>query len=500
MIPILFERNETAFTSNGLGRLRDMVECTVVEERNSIYECDFSYPVNGARYEDIQYGRIIGVTHDDTGDIQPFEIVGSTRPINGIVSFHCVHISYKQSQMVVSGNNINSLADAFNLFSTATPSNPFTYETDKTSTGFLASADGTPRSVRQMLGGIQGSVLDAYGGEYEWDKWNVILHSARGEIKDFAIRYGVNLLDYKDDTNYQNTYNSCIPFWKGAGEEETIVIGNKVSIAEEGYNGNDICVPLDLSDKFESAPSTADLESMARSYMETNDTNLPAQSIEVDFVRLADMGEFSAFQDLLECSLCDTIKVIFPMYGVETHFKIVKTEWDVLGGKFKSMELGKLSTTLAEALGISTGLDSQKWPSYIDGDFRVTGALRTSDVYIDGNQIGDFVVETGTDGIWTWEKRNSGIAECWGYVTRTNIAMTTNYGSMYYGALQTQAFPTGLFISAPTMVNVKAYDNRYGTYASIQTWTKDQVTFYPYTPKSATINTGFIFNIKGRWK
>ena len=167
MIPILYEKTETAFISNGLGRLRDCISCIVSEERNGIYECDFEYPVDGANYDLIQVGRIIGVTHDDTGDIQPFDIVSFTKPIDGVVTFHCVHISYRQSYLTVTGSGINSLSAAFTLFGNATPANPFTYSTDKTSTGYLGCADGIPRTVRQMLGGIEGSVLDAYGGEYE---------------------------------------------------------------------------------------------------------------------------------------------------------------------------------------------------------------------------------------------------------------------------------------------------------------------------------------------
>ena len=65
MIPILYEKNESVFASNGLGRLRDCISCKVAEERNGIYECDFEYPVTGANYDLIQIGRIIGVTHDD---------------------------------------------------------------------------------------------------------------------------------------------------------------------------------------------------------------------------------------------------------------------------------------------------------------------------------------------------------------------------------------------------------------------------------------------------
>ena len=134
MIPILYDTNETNFNSNGLGRLRDAIECKVSEERNSIYEADFQYPVTGANFDRIRVGRIIGVTHNESEDIQPFDIVSYTKPINGIVTFHCTHISYRQSYMTVVGSNINSLADAFTLLGTAEPTNPFTYQTDKAST------------------------------------------------------------------------------------------------------------------------------------------------------------------------------------------------------------------------------------------------------------------------------------------------------------------------------------------------------------------------------
>ena len=356
MIPILYESNETAFISNGLGRLRDCISCVVTEERNGVYELDFEYPVTGFHYEDIKCGRIVGVEHDDTNDVQPFDIVSYSRPINGIVTFHCQHISYRQSKMTVSGTNINSLSAAFTLLGNASPSNPFTYQTDKTSTGYMAAADGVPRSVRSILGGVEGSILDAYGGEYEWDKFTVKLHSARGVVRDMTIRYGVNLSDYQEDTDYTETYNACIPFWKGDNGNgvQTTVKGNMVSSGLTSFDGREDCVPLDLTEKFKNKPSVAQLETMAASIMASQNPNLPAQTIKVDFIRLQDTDEYSQYASLMECKLCDTVNVEFPKYGMSGQFKIVKTTYDVLLERFTEMELGTLSVTLSEALGITS--------------------------------------------------------------------------------------------------------------------------------------------------
>ena len=350
MIPILYDKTETAFTSNGIGRLRDCISCIVTEERNGIYECDFEYPVNGANYDLIQVGRIVGVTHDESGDIQPFDIVSFTKPIDGIVTFHCVHVSYRQSYLSFTATNINSLADAFTALNGATPSNPFTYTTDKSSTGYCGCMDGTPRTVRQALGGIEGSILDAYGGEYEWDRWQVKLWSARGQYRDFAIRYGVNMLDYNEEYDSSGCYSSCIPYWT---DGTTTVVGDKQTSGGVTPSGREQCIPLDVSEKFEDQPTKAQVEAMGLQVMNSANPTIPSQNITVSFVRLQDMGEFADFQNLLQCKLCDTIKVIFPDFNSSGTFKIVKTVWNVLTGRYDEMELGDLSISLSEALGIS---------------------------------------------------------------------------------------------------------------------------------------------------
>lgn len=356
MIPILFDKTETTFTSNGIGRLRDCTEAIVVEERNGVYELDFSYPVDGANYDLIQVGRIVGVTHDESTDIQPFDIVSYTKPIDGIVTFHCVHISYRQSYLTATGSNINSLADAFTLLGTAEPSNPFSYWTDKTSTGYLACADDVPHSVRQMLGGIEGSILDAYGGEYEWDKWTVKLWSARGQYRDFSIRYGVNMLDYNEEYDSSGCYSSCIPYWTNG---TTTIVGDKQTNGGVNPSGREQCIPLDVSKKFEGQPTKAQVEAMGLSVMNGSNPTVPSQNIKVSFVRLQDMGEYADYQNLLQCKLCDTINVIFPDFNSSSTFKIVKTVWNVLAGKYDEMELGDLSISLSEALGITDKSDSR---------------------------------------------------------------------------------------------------------------------------------------------
>lgn len=355
MIPILFESDEINFDSNGLGRLRDCIRCEVTEERNGIYEVEFEYPVTGQHFDDIKCGRIIAVEHDEKGDIQPFDIYAYSMPINGVVTFHAQHVSYRQKgiTVVADGYTNTNLRTIFTMLTRGGfPSNPFTYESDITTNHvYVPIFNGIPRTVRESLGGIEGSLLDCFGGEYEWDRFTVRLWKARGQERNYTIRYGVNLLDYQEEMDVSGVYNAVYPFWSGS---ESIVWGDMQDSGQILYNGRTICVPLDLSEKFESEPTKAQVNAAAQSYMNSNRVYLPSQNIKINFIKMSDSDEYEAFAALQKFGLCDSIKVVFPMYGQTGTFKIVKVVWDVLMDRYTEMELGDLSVSLSEALGGSS--------------------------------------------------------------------------------------------------------------------------------------------------
>ena len=350
MTPILYESNETEFTSNGLGRLRDCISCECAEERNGVYECVFEYPVTGIHYNDIIAGRIIAATHDESGEIQPFDIYAYSRPENGVVTFYANHVSYRQNRIVSAMTNITSSVAAFNwLKSNSKPANPFTYDTTVIANGYLPYSDGIPRNVKDFLGGGEGSILDIYGGEYEFNRFHVQLWNNRGTVRDVTIRHGVNMTEFSDDLDYSESYNACVPYWKGG---DSVVVGAMQRLDNVSFDGRDRCVALDLTDRFESQPAVGLIQVMGLNYLKTNQTYLPSRNIKVDFVKLSDTDEYKQYAPLQKCLLCDSVKVVFPRYNMEGVFKIVRVVWDVLQERYTEMELGNLSTSLAEALGI----------------------------------------------------------------------------------------------------------------------------------------------------
>lgn len=60
----------------------------------------------------------------------------------------------------------------------------------------------------------------------------------------------------------------------------------------------------------------------------------------------------------------------------------------------------------------------------------------------------DIVIEEGTTDIWYYRKWHSGKVECWGRKAVT-VNISTQWGTIYYTAVDKYAFPSGLFVAAP---------------------------------------------------
>ena len=391
MIPILYEKTETAFANNGLGRLVDCIECKVTQELGTgVYECDFQYPVTGANFSEIQLGRIIAVTRDDGGQIEPFDIVSYSRPIDGVVSFHAVHTSYRLTKYITSGTNVTTSNLALYMLQSAEPSPiPFTFFAYQTTTfGEMGMADGTPHNVRELIGGGEGSFCSTYNCEAAWSRFTVGFRDRLGTHRDFTIRYGVNMMDYNEETDGSECYTMAVPYWKNG---EDLVVGNLVDSGLTPFN-RPTAVAMDLTSFFQDQPTTADLEAKALEIMLSGQTNLPKRSIEVDFIRLQDLEDYAGYADLLECNLGDSITVVFPMYNITGTFRIVKVIWDALRDRFDTMTLGSLQTTLAEALGVGGGMTN------VGGGGGGGSVVSFTQVLSSGTKIGIITIDgTSTD-------------------------------------------------------------------------------------------------------
>ena len=347
MIPILYSADEINFTSNGLGRLSDCISCIVTEERNGQYVMEMVYPIDGAHFDDLTYSSIIKVIPSDGATEQLFRVYKISKPLNGKVTIETEHISYQLSFIPVSPFTASNCAGALSgLVNHSMEANPFTVWTDKETSATYKQT--LPASFRSQLGGVQGSILDVYGGEYEFDNYTVKLHASRGADNGVTLRYGKNITDIKQEENISNTITGIVPYWTDS--EGNTVTGD----AQYSENADNFpfmrTVIKDFSQEFEDAPTKAALEQYTRNYIECNDIGIPSVSIDVSFVALWQTEEYKDIANLERVKLCDIVTVEFEKLGISAKAKVIRTEFDVLKEKYNKIEIGEVKTNLVNTL------------------------------------------------------------------------------------------------------------------------------------------------------
>lgn len=347
MKPILFPSTATEFNTQGLGVLTDAISCTVTEERNGAFELTMQYPDTGVHFDEITDRCIIYAIPSPYRSPQPFRIYRITRPMDGIIMVYAQHITYDLSGVPLNPFTAINAPDALSKLSlNAAVDSPFTFWTDKSTVASFAVS--TPSSTRSVLGGSSGSILDVYGGEYEWDGFTVRLYGHRGYDNGVVISYGKNLTDIEQDRNISNVATGVYPYWTNA-EGALVTCDPKIVNAPGTYDFTRV-VPVDFSNEFETQPTPAQLQARAEKYVEDNKIGIPKTSITASFVQLEQFPEYEDLALLEKCDLCDTVTIRYPRLGVEAKAEIVKIETDVLLERYNSVEIGDVRTNIADTI------------------------------------------------------------------------------------------------------------------------------------------------------
>jgi len=391
----LFNSEETEFETNGIGVLSDAETCEITEERNGEFELEMDYPINGRHYTDIGMRKIIVVKSNPYSVPQPFRIYSISKPIDGIVTINAEHISYDLSGYPVSEFSLEepntTIQNVFDEFKNKSIREcPFTFWTNKIATSKFSLPN--PRSIRSLLAGSEGSIIDVYGvAEYEFDGYSVKLWMSRGEDKGVSIRYGKNLTDLEQEENCSSVYTAIYPYWYSEtdnklvtlhesdvedssekdeeGNNKTIHIPNKIVEVEGTFSFVRI-LTLDMSDKFTEQPSELELYKAAKKYAKDKD--------------------YAILEDI---RLCDTVYVEFPELGVSATAKCVKTVYDALSDKYKKIELGSIKNNLANSLSEqSKTLANATSKTYVDK------LLDETVMAISGNSGGYVVIHSSKGG------------------------------------------------------------------------------------------------------
>lgn len=357
MIPILYAASETDFTTNGIGLLTDAVSCTVTEERNGAYEATLIYPAKGHLAEYIAEDAIVKAKANDTDEPQLFRIYKSGKQIGSNTTWNAEHISYELTGNPVerfSISGVNAEQALNRLLAAAVFKHKYTAASDITTVNKTSIADVV--SVRKALGGVEGSILDTWGGEYHFNNYRIELLKARGTDNGVTIEYGKNLTDAKQERNIANIVTAIFPYAKYTpeGEESEVYVSLKektivhAGAADYAYKR---CEIVDFSSEWESGTIITEdmLRAKAEAYLEKISTE-PDINITLSYAQLKKTKDYKNIQVMESVALCDTVTVRIDKLQIEATAKIVKAKYDSLKERYDTMEIGSVRTNLTKQL------------------------------------------------------------------------------------------------------------------------------------------------------
>lgn len=362
MIPILFNKDEKTFTSLGLGQM-DATLVEVERERNGNYTLYAEVRFNSPQAKHLTKEMLIKADAGSRTKWQTFKINRTIKDTNAdVIKVYADHISMdtindamKPKVVIRQQTAEGALTQwANSLVSGKT----YDVQSDITHVGSTEWTIDEVENARQALGGVSGSILDVWGGEYEFDNNRIILHKEMGRTAPTVLEYGRNIVSLEYEELIDGVYTSIYPYATYTPKSEDnkqlpdVMVTLDELIVDSEYAGNYETRRIqivDFSNEFDSnaenpeIPTQDKLRTLAKAYVKNNGYGIPKISQEIDFVDLSKTLDYQDIQVMEEIELNDRVPVYYPNIDAETNdVKVTTTNWDVLNNRYSKITLSTI--------------------------------------------------------------------------------------------------------------------------------------------------------------
>ena len=368
MRPILFNKNEQSFDTYGLGEL-NVTKGTVTRERNGNYTLYAEIPVNDSMVAILKKEMKLKADAGLRTKNQTFEISRIVKDSSNIVKIYGQHITHKLEYIALrnatafSGTAFNALAIwkgaligdlTFDVWSDIQTANKGMFDISKM------------ENARLALGGVEGSILDLYGGEYEFDNTTIRLHKQLGRTAPTVLEYGRNILSAELDETIENSYTSVLPFAtytpdrpEGSTDDSqpapiTVTIPeNYVDSKYKALYAHRRIKVVDFSSEFstdgkkKNIPTADKLRKLTTDYMNKNAIGKPKINIKIEYADLAKTLDYADNGWIEELELCDIVPIYYPQIGLtDETLKVTTITYDFVNERNESVEYGDIGTNV----------------------------------------------------------------------------------------------------------------------------------------------------------
>lgn len=372
MKPILFNKNEQSFDTYGLGEL-NVTKGTVTRERNGNYTLYAEIPVNDPAVASLEKEMKLKADAGLRTKNQTFEISRIVKDSSNIVKIYGQHISHKLEYMAIANGRpfSGSAFTALAIWHNATIGDlRFDVWSDIQTTGKGVFDISKMENARQALGGVEGSILDIYGGEYEFDNMTVRLHKQLGRTAPTVLEYGRNILSAESDETIESAYTSVLPYAtytpdKPEGDTSdsqpdpvTVTLPeNYVDSKYKALYAHRRIKVVDFSSEFKSdsknkdIPTPDKLRKIATDYMDKNAIGKLKINIKIEYADLAKTLDYADNGWIEELELCDIVPIYYPQIGLtDETAKVTTITYDFINERNESVEFGDIGTNVKSTM------------------------------------------------------------------------------------------------------------------------------------------------------
>lgn len=373
MKPILYKSNETTFDTYGLGEI-DATKALVTRERNGNYTLYIEYPSSGRLASVFKNDMRIKSDAGLRTKNQTFYISRIVKSSKSIIKIYAKHISHLTEFMAIRNKTLvnGTASSALSIWASNTLGGVhFDTWSDITTSNRTSWDIANVKNAREALGGREGSILDVWGGEFEFDNTTIRLHKQLGRKSPIVLEYGRNILSAEDEQDIGSTYTSIYPYatytpestGSTDGHSEAITVELPEKYIDSKYVGlyNERRVEIvDFSSSFKEkeVPTADKLKVLANAYIINNNVGLPKINTKIEYVDLSNAQDHASNQILEEAELCDIVPIYYPPIGITSEDgKLTTIVFDVLRGVNDSVEVGTIGEGIRSAM--TSGLATQ---------------------------------------------------------------------------------------------------------------------------------------------
>ena len=438
----IYNEFTTNFNNNGIGILRDVISANIIEELNGCYELEMEYPIKGHLSEEIKEGNVIKARSVES--YQLFRIKHVKKNLNR-KTVVATHIFYDWNDDFIEDTYPQKLAGQAALTwlvdHTVNSNKKFTAYSDITK---IATARYVRRNpVECLIGNIDNSFINVWGGELERDNFTIKMLENRGKDTGYKIIFSKNLTGIEVDIDYSNVITKVMP----QGFDGLLLPEKYVESSHINEYPNEKIKKVEFSevqivDDDEHPENNVNeetayelLRTKAKELFDKDKIDVPVVDIKVELIELSKTREYKGKYDFLETlKLGDTLYTKVEALDVDISIKIVKYQWDVLKERYISLELGNIKSNY-----VTTQINQQKQnqeeferiPNRLQQikDFATSSIANAMGGYIYKTQSELFIMDTNdpitAKKVWRWNIEGLGYSKN-GINGPFEIAMTSD--------------------------------------------------------------------------